>query len=91
MLGQATSDFGLTRLTTARIWGTPSPSPIQYTLHFSAKATSKWLFVLGLPKGNPETAKARTPATLWGYNFVLRPPIETSSCQELSNGVLDTT
>jgi len=26
--------------------------------------------------GSPEIAKVRTPATLWGYNFVLRPPIE---------------
>jgi hypothetical protein len=38
-------------------------------------ATFKWLFVPGLPKGSPETAKVGIPATLQGYNFVLRPLI----------------
>jgi hypothetical protein len=28
-------------------------------------ATSKWFFVLGLPKWSLETTKVRTPATLW--------------------------
>jgi hypothetical protein len=32
VLGQATGDSGLTRLTTARIWGKPPPSPIYYTM-----------------------------------------------------------
>ncbi len=57
------------------------------------RPTSKWLFVLGLPKGNPETAWVRTFVTLRGYNFVLRPLIGMKSkqscsyCQKLSNGV----
>jgi len=39
-------------------------------MHLSTRPTSKWLFVLGL-----EIAKVRILATLWGYNFVLRPLI----------------
>ncbi len=43
---------GHTRLTTARTWGKPPPSPLQYSLRRSAETTSKWLFfpgLLGLP------------------------------------------
>ncbi len=79
VLGQATGNFGLTRLTMARTRGKPPPSPIQYILHLSVKATSKWLFVSGLPKGSPETTKVETPTTLRGYNFVFRLPIGTRS------------
>jgi hypothetical protein len=41
------------------------------------EATSKWFFVLGLPKGSPETARARIPTTLRGYNSMFKPLIET--------------
>jgi hypothetical protein len=77
VLGQATGDFGLTRLTTAWIRGKPPPFPIKYTLHLSVRATSKWLFVSGFLKRSPEIAMVGTLVTLRGYNFVLRPPIET--------------
>ncbi len=50
-----------------------------HTLHLFARATSKWLFVLRLPKGSPKTAMVGTPTTLRGYNFVFRPLIETKS------------
>ncbi len=79
VLGQTISDFGLTRLITTRTWVKPPPSFIQYTLHLSMRATSKWLFVPRFPKGSPEIAKVRTCATLRGYIFVLRPLIGTRS------------
>jgi hypothetical protein len=41
------------------------------------RATSKWLFVPRLLKGSLETAMVGTLATLWGYNFMLRPLIGT--------------
>ncbi len=77
VLGRATSDLELTRFTMARTQGKPPPSPIQYTLHLSIRPTSKWLFVPRLPKGSLETTRVGTLATLWGYNFVLRPLIGT--------------
>ncbi len=40
-------------------------------------------FVPGLPKGSLEIARVGIPATLWGYNFVLRPPIGTKSKAKL--------
>jgi hypothetical protein len=52
-------------------------------MHLSARAASKWLFVMGLLKENLETPKARTSAISWGYNFVLRPQIETRSQAKL--------
>jgi hypothetical protein len=35
---------GHTRLTMARTWGKPLPSPLEYTLHLSTGPSSKWLF-----------------------------------------------
>ncbi len=93
VLGRATGKLGLTRLTTARTWGKPPPSPLQYTLCLSTRPTSKWLFVPRLPSGSPEIAKIKTFATLGPHNFVCKPPIEMSlkqSCsprRELSNGM----
>jgi hypothetical protein len=81
----------LTRLTTARTWGKPLPSPLYTT------CLSKWHFVPRLPNGSPEIAKVKTPATLgpitlcedlrlkWGLK---------QSCslrQELSEGMLHIT
>jgi hypothetical protein len=42
--------LGLTRLTTARTWGKPPPSPLYYIMCFSTRPTSKWHFVPRLPK-----------------------------------------
>ncbi len=64
--------------------GDPPPSPIEYTLHLFVRPTSKWFFILGLPFGSPpETSKVGTLATLWGYNFVLRPSIKMRSKSRL--------
>jgi hypothetical protein len=41
VLGQAVGNPGLTRLTTTRIRGKPPPSPIYYSLRFSASPTFK--------------------------------------------------
>ncbi len=52
---------GHTRLTTARTWGKPPPSPLQYSLRRSAETTSTWLYfpgLPGLPAGSPETRPA---------------------------------
>ncbi len=68
--------FGLIRFATARTWGKPPPSPLQYTLCLSTRPTSKWLFVLGLPSGSLEITKVGTSKTLGPHNFVCRPPIE---------------
>ncbi len=75
VLEQATSNLKLIRLITARTQGKPSPSPISYILHLSTRPPSKWFFVPKFPKGSPEIVKVETPATLRGYNFMLRPPI----------------
>ncbi len=50
--------------------------PLQYTLCLSTRPTSKWLFVLGLPSGNPEIAKIRIPANLEPHNLVCKPLIK---------------
>ncbi len=81
---------GHTRLTTARTWGKPPPSPLQYTLWLSTKATSKWLFVLGVSK----LAKL---GLLWlGSTITLRTNLRWRcglkqsyrSCRDLFNGML---
>ncbi len=43
------------------------------------EATSKWLFILGLPSGSPEIAKIGILATLGPHNFVCKPLIEMRS------------
>ncbi len=73
---------GHTRLTTARTWGKPPPSPLQYSLQRSAETTSKWLFfpgLPGLPTGSPEIPPYGTPWTLKPHNFTSRPQIEVRS------------
>jgi hypothetical protein len=70
VLGQATGDYGFTRLTMARNWGKPPPSPIYYTLQLSMGATSKWLFVPGLPSGTPKIPTIETSAILRARNFL---------------------
>ncbi len=56
-------------------WEKPPPSPLQYTLCLSTGATSKWLFVPGLPRGSPEIPTSRTPTTLRADNLACRPAI----------------
>ncbi len=75
VLRRATSDFGLTRFTTAQTWGKPSPSPIQYSLRYSTAPTSEWHFFSGLPRRSPETVPVWTFGTLVTHNSLLRPPI----------------
>jgi hypothetical protein len=68
VLGQATGNFGFTRLTTARTWGEATTFP--YVLFFvplhGAYIQMVFFFVSGL--GSPEIAKVWTPATLRDYN-----------------------
>ncbi len=75
VLGRATSDFGLTRFTTARTRGKPPPFPIQYSLLYSAAPTSKWHFFPGLPRRSPKTVPVWTPGILAIHNSLLRPLI----------------
>jgi hypothetical protein len=79
VLEQAMGDSELTRLTMAQTRRKPPPSPIQYSLCLSVAPTSKWFFVLGLPRRSPETIPAWTPTTLQAYNFLLRPSIGVRS------------
>ncbi len=93
VLRRITGKLRLTKLTTARTWGKPPPSPLYYTLCLSTRPTSKWHFVPGLPNGSPEIPKIRTPATLgpiilcadlrlkWGQKQSCNPH------QELSNSM----
>ncbi len=83
VLRQATGNSGLTRLTTAQIRGKPPPSPIQYFMCLHTAPTSEWLFVPGLPKRSPKTAKVWTSATLRDYNSLFRPRIGTRSKAKL--------
>jgi hypothetical protein len=64
VVGRATGKLGLTRLTTARTWGKPPPSPLYYIVCVYLRLTSKWLFVSKLPSGSPEIAKIGTLTTL---------------------------
>jgi hypothetical protein len=97
VLGQATGNFGFTRLTTARTQRKPPPSPIEYFLCLSTAPTSRWLFVPGLPKRSPETVLVWAPGTLRSHNSLFRPPIGMKSKEtcwspwELSNDVLHST
>ncbi len=83
VLGRATGDLGLTRLTTARTRGKPPPSPIQYSLRYSAAPTSQWHFFSGLPRRSPEIVPVWTPGTLEAHNSLLRPPIIMRSEENL--------
>ncbi len=83
VLGRATGKFGFTRLTMARTWGKPPPSPLQYTLCLSIRPTSKWHFVSRLPNGSLEILTTRTPVILRAHNFVCRPLMEMRSKTKL--------
>ncbi len=50
------------------------------TLH---RGYIQMVFFPGLPKGSLETDRVGILATLWGYNFMLRPPIGTRSKAKL--------
>jgi hypothetical protein len=85
VLGQAMSNLRFTRLTTARTWGKPPSSPLLYTLCLSTRPTSRWHFVMGLPR-------------LWGpitlcADLWLKWSLKQSynPLQDLSNGMLHTT
>jgi hypothetical protein len=52
-------------------------------MRLSTGATSKWLFVLGLPSGSPEIVTIGTPATLKAHNFLCRPLIVMRSKEKL--------
>jgi hypothetical protein len=73
---QATNKHRLIRLTMARTWGKPSPSPLYYTMCLATRPTPKCHFVPRLPSGSPEIPKIRTPITLEAHNFVCKPLIE---------------
>jgi hypothetical protein len=77
MLGRAKGKLGFTKLTIARTWRKPTPSPLYYTLCLSMRPTSKWHFVPGLPNGSLEILIAWILVTLWPHNFLCRPHIET--------------
>ncbi len=83
VLGQATNNSVLTRLTMARTRGKPPLSPMQYTIQLSTGATSKWLFVPRVPSGSPEILTTGFLATLRAYNFLCRPPIVMRSKEKL--------
>ncbi len=80
---------GHTRLTTARTWGKPSPSPLQYSLRHVSGTTSKWLFFPGVPKSRPAgLLRLWSPITLrakLGQKCGLKQ--SCSSRRELSNGM----
>jgi hypothetical protein len=67
---------GFTRLTTARTWGKPPPSPLQYFFCLATGPAPKCHLVLGLPSGSLEIPKIKTPLTLEAHNFVCKPLIE---------------
>jgi hypothetical protein len=67
------------KTTTAWTWGKTPPSPLYYTLHLSTWATSKWVFVLGLPSESPEISTIKIPMTLGAHNFVWKPLIAMRS------------
>ncbi len=77
--------LGHIRLTTARTWGKPPPSPLQYIMRFSTKTTSKCLFVPGLPSGSPKFPTTRIPTTLEVDNFACRPLIAMRSKAKLQS------
>ncbi len=83
VLGRTTGKLGLAKLTMAWTWGKPPPSPLQYSLHLSTRATSKWHFVLRLPSGSPKIPTTGIPATLGAHNFVCRPLIAMRSKAKL--------
>ncbi len=83
VLRQITGKLRLTRLTTARTWGKPPPSPLQYTLCLATGPAPKCHFVPRLPSGSPEISTTKTPATLGAHNFTCKPLIEMRSKAKL--------
>jgi hypothetical protein len=88
---------GLIWLTTARTRGKPPPSPIYYSLHYSAAPTSQWYFFPGLPRRSRETVPKLSRFGLLGLWQLITPNLDLwlrwglkqtcSSPWELSNGV----
>jgi hypothetical protein len=67
---RATGKHGLTRLTTERNWGKPSPFPLYYSLCLAMGPTPKCHFVPRFLSWNLEIFEIRTPTTLEEHNFV---------------------
>ncbi len=76
---RTTNKHRFTRLTTARTWKKPPPSPLRYSLCLATRPAPKCRFVLELPNGSLEIPLTRTLAILGAYNFVCRPLIEIRS------------
>ncbi len=74
--GQATGKHRLTKFTTARTWGKPPPSPLQYTLCLATGPAPKYHFVPRLPSGSLEILKIGILTILETHNLVFRPLIE---------------
>ncbi len=97
VLGQATGNFGLTKLTMARTRGKPPPSPIWYSLCLLVTPTSEWLFVRDSRGGVPKLSRFG----LSGLWELITPCLDLrlgwglkqtcSSPQELSNGMSNST
>jgi hypothetical protein len=95
--GRTTSKHELTRLTTARTWGKPPPSPLYYTLCLATGLAPKCHFVLGTPNESPEIPTIGIPTTLGAHNLCANLRLRwglKQSCsphRKLSNGMLHTT
>jgi hypothetical protein len=83
VLGQTTGDSKLIRLITARTRVKPPTSPILYSLRLLAAPTSKWFFILGLPRRSFEIVSVWTSTTLQGYNYLFKPSIGMRSIANL--------
>jgi len=79
MHGQVTSKHKLTKLTMARTWGKPPPSPLYYTLCLTMGRAPKCHFVPKFQSGSPKITKIRTFTTLGARNFVCKPLIKMRS------------
>jgi len=79
VLGQTTSNFKLTKLTTARTQKKPPPSPYSILCVFPQDPHPNGLFVQGLPKRSLEIAKVRLSQLCETINLLLKPPIEMRS------------
>ncbi len=71
------------RLTTARTWGKPPPSPLQYSLCLAMGPTPKCHFVSRLPSWSPEILKIGIFTILETHNFVCRLSIKVKSKEKL--------
>ncbi len=80
-LGVETShgQHGFTGLITTWVQEKPPPSPIQYSLCYSAVPTFKWHFFPRLLRRNAEIVLVWTPKNLSAHIFQFKPPIAMKS------------